>query len=76
MVRRPYPVEFIATSYSLRMTCDSSLVSNPAVIFDPTGEGKILYWSCCDRQWYLSPADDAPHRTYWAWHEAATALSR
>ena len=57
------------------MTCDPDLVASPSVILDPDGGGKILYWSCCDRQWYLSPGNDAPHRTYSAWHFAAEALS-
>lgn len=57
------------------MTCDPDLVANPSVIFDPEGSGKILYWSCCDQQWYLSPGNDAPHRTYQAWHFAAAALA-
>lgn len=57
------------------MTCDPDLVAEPAVIFDPEGSGKILSWSCCGRQWYLSPGNEAPHRTYHAWHFAAEALS-
>jgi hypothetical protein len=57
------------------MTCAPDLAAHPAVLPDPDGEGKILYWSCCDRLWYLSPGNDAPHRTYTAWHFAAEALS-
>lgn len=61
--------------YGLSMACDPDLVVEPSVIFDPEGNGKILAWSCCDRLWYLSPGNDAPHRTYTAWHYAAEALS-
>lgn len=57
------------------MTCDPDLVAEPAVILDPESTGKILYWRCCDRQWFLPTRDDAPHRTYQAWHFAAEALA-
>jgi hypothetical protein len=56
------------------MTCAPDLAANPLTVPDPDG-GTILYWTCCDRQWYLSTRDEAPRNSYTAWHFAAEALA-
>ncbi len=57
------------------MTCDPDLAANPTELPDPDGEGVMLYWPCCGRDWFLSPATQRePQLTRADWHNAVEAL--